>query len=271
MTKKTLLLQAILLLSLSLSPSLFSQRTIWTIGTARTVPKGQAEFGILHPLQVGLTETLEFSTQAILSLALAPNFSLKKRWYVDDLWMISSQHRYSMPTLLLRAMGETDWFKNIPDTITYPFLFSIGNEGLFTRKIGPEMLITAKIGAEFAIKTSGDSIPFLEQPVAYPHTAAFSNKLIWYVGFDLDGNIVRNHNFSADLDFYSIGAGIDYWALEHKGYYIYNHSIKLAILVGYKLSYATYPGGNQFFIAPMADLIWKINARKVPEKDLFRR
>lgn len=268
MTKKLLLFAIFVLIS---SGALFSQRTIWTIGTARTVPKGQAEFGILHPLQVGLTETLEFSTQPLLTVALAPNFSLKKRWYVDDLWMISSQHRYIMPTLLLRAMGETDWFKNIPDTINYPFLFSIGNEGLFTRKIGAEMLITAKIGAEFAIKTSGDSIPFLEQPITYPHTAAFSNKLIWYIGFDLDGNIVRNHNFSADVDFYSIGAGVDYWALEHKGYYIYNHSIKLALLIGYKLSYASYPGGNQFFIVPMADLIWKINAKKEPAKDLFRR
>ena len=268
MTKKPLLL---LFLLLSFSPSLFSQRTIWTIGTARTVPKGQAEFGILHPMQIGLTETLEFSTQPLLSLALAPNFSFKKRWYVDDLWMISTQHRYSMPTLLLRAMGETQWFKNIPDTLTYPFLFNIGTEGLFTRKIGPEMLLTAKIGTEFGINISGDSLPYLEQSILYPHTAVFSNKLIWYIGLDLDGNILRNHNFSADIDFYSIGVGIDHWAIEHKGYYIYNKSIKLAILIGYKISYATYPSGNNFFIAPMADLIWKINAKKQPTKDLFRR
>ena len=267
-TKKNLLLLA--LITIVSSSTIFAQRTIWTIGTARTVPKGQAEFGILHPMQVGLTETLEISTQPLLTLALAPNFSLKKRWYVDDLWMISTQHRYSSPTLLLRAMGETGWFENIPD-ITYPYMFSIGNEGLFTRKLGPEMLITAKIGAGFGLKFSGASIPYLEQPILYPHSAVFNNKFIWNVGFDLDGNIVRNHNFSADVDFYSIGLGVDYWAIEHKGYYIYNHSIKFAVLVGYKLSYASYPSGNHFFIAPMADLIWKINAKKEPVKDLFRR
>jgi len=261
----------ILITILSSSTTVFSQRTIWTIGTARTVPKGQAEFGILLPTQIGLTESLEFSTQTLLSLALAPNFSLKKRWYDDNVWMIATQHRYCTPTLLLRAMGESGWFNNIPDTITYPFLFNIANEGLFTRRIGPELLITAKIGAEFGINISGDSLPYLEQPVLYPHTAAFNNKFIWYLGFNLDGNIVRNHNFSADVDFYSIGAGIDYWAIEHKGYYIYNKSIKFAILIGYKMSYASYPSGNNFFIVPMADLIWKINAKKAPEKDLFRR
>ncbi len=266
MTKKTLLL----LLAVFSTCSLLSQTTIWTIGTARTVPKGQAEFGILHPMQVGLTETLELSTQPLLALALAPNFSLKKRWYVDDLWMISSKHNYSMPTLLMRAMGENAWFEHIPDT-TYPYMFSIGNEGLFTRKLGRELLITAKIGAEFGIKAPGDSLPYFEQPILYPHSAVFNNKFIWYLGLDLDGNIVRNHNFSADLDFYSIGAGIDHFAIEHKGYYIYNHSIKFAILVGYKMSYASYPSGNRFYITPMADLIWKINAKKTPTKDLFRR
>lgn len=266
--KRTTLSSFLLLITISLS----AQTTIWTIGTARTVPKGQAEFGIIHPIQVGLTETLEISTQALMTLALAPNFALKHRWYVDDLWMISTQHRYSMPTLMLRAMGESkSLFKNIPDTLTYPFLFTIGNDALFTRKLGRELLITGKIGAEFGLKTGGDSIPYLEQPIIYPHSAVFSNKFIWNLGFNLDGNIVRNHNFSTDIEFYSIGAGVDHWALEHRGYYIYNHSIKFAVLVGYKMSYASYPTQNRFFIMPVADLIWKINAKKQPVKDLFRR
>ena len=135
--KRILFIAILVLVGITLQ----AQRTIWTIGTARTVPKGQAEFGILHPMQIGVTETFEFSTQPLLTLALAPNFGLKKRWYVDDLWMISSQHRYSMPTLLMRAMGESGRFESIPDT-TYPYLFTIANEGLFTRKLGRELLIT---------------------------------------------------------------------------------------------------------------------------------
>ena len=265
-------MKRIILLSLlvAIGFSISAQRTIWTLGTARTVPKRQAEFGILHPLQIGLTETLEISTQPLLTLGLAPNFGLKKRWYVDDYWMISSQHRYSMPTLLLRAMGESGWFKKIPNQ-TYPYLFSFSTEGLFTRKIGVEMLLTGKAGVEFGLQTGSDSLPYLEQPILYPHTAVFNNKLIWTLGLGIDGNIVRKHNFSADLNFYAIGAGIDYWALEQQAYYIYNKSIKFAVLFGYKISYATYPSDVRFFIAPMIDFIWKINAKKEPQKDLFRR
>lgn len=269
-------MKKLIFLALLLIPStlLFSQRTIWTTGTARTVPKGEAEFGIVHPLQIGLTDKLEFSTQPLLSLALAPNFGLKKRWYVDDYWMISSNHRYSMPSLLIRAMGESGWFQDLPeirDSITVPYLFTIVNQGLFTRKLGKELLITGKLGTEFGFKFSSDSMPYLENRFLYPHTAAFNDKFIWNIGIGLDGNIVRQHNFSADFDFYSIGLGIDYWSLEQRAYYIYNHSIKFAVLAGYKLSYSSFPSGNRFAILPVVDLIWKINAKKEIVKDLFRR
>lgn len=238
--------------------SLYSQITIWTIGTARTVPKGSAEFGIIHPLQVGLSETLEVSTQPVLGLGLAPNVMVKKLWWVGDI-MIATQHRYNMPTLLFRAMGDMERFPYIPDTSAIPYLFGIGNDILVTANLGPETIFTWKIGGDFGFKAGENSMPEIHQPFLYPRTAIFFNKFVWNFGMDIDGNIYKKFNYSADVDFYSVGLKVDDWALEHKGYFIYNHSVKFAALAGYNISYGKYPAGRRFYIVPVIDLIFKIN------------
>ncbi len=251
--------------------SAMAQRTVWTIGTARTVPAGEAEFGLLHPLQIGLTETLEIQTSPLAALSLAPNLTVKKRWYTNEYWMIASRHRYTMPTMLFRGMTDTGWFNFMPDSLNWPYIFTLGNDALFTRRLGKELLITGRAGFDFAIKTGGDSIPVINHPRLYPRTAVLNNKFVWNIGLDVDGNIYRNHNFSATASFYSIGLGVDDWAIEHTAYYIYNKSIKFAALIGYKLTYASYPADKRFFMIPVIDFIWKINAKPEISHDLFRK
>lgn len=261
----------VLLVMVLVVATVFGQRTIWTIGTARTVPAGEAEFGIFSPLQIGLTESLEVQVSPLLALTLAPNLTVKKRWYTDDYWLIASRHRYTMPTTLLRGMMNTGWFNFLPDNILWPYIFTLGNDALVTRRLGKELIMTGKIGGDFAFKTGGDSIPVINHPFLYPRTAVYNKKFVWNIGFGIDGNIYKNHNFSADIDFYSIGFGIDDWAIEHKAFYIYNKSIKFAALIGYKLTYASFPADKRFFIMPAVDLVWKINAKPEISTDLFRR
>ncbi len=250
--------------------SSFGQRTIWTIGTARTVPKGEAEFGIIHPLQIGLGDNLEIQTSPLLTLSLAPNLTIKNRWYTSETWLLATRHRYAMPSMLLRGMGDTGWFDVVTDTVTYPYIFTIGNDGLFTRRIGKELIITGRVGTDFGFKFGGDSIPVIDHPLLYPRTAMHHKKFVWNLGILVDGNIYKNHNFRADVGFYSVGLGIDDWALEHRAFYIYNKSIKFAALIGYKLTYASFPVDRRFFIMPMLDLVWKINAKPIISTDLFR-
>ncbi len=235
------------------------------------MPKGSAEVGFVHPLQVGVTETLEISTQHILGLSLAPNVSVKKLWWVGDI-MIATQHRYNMPTLLLRAMNDLDRFSFIADTARIPYIFNIGNDILITAAVGPETILSFKMGGDFALKTGGDSLPPIYEPFLYPRTATYDDKFVWNIGADVDGNIYKNFNYSVDVDFYSVGLRVDDWALEHKGYFIYNHSIKFAALAGYKMSYAGYPDGKHLYISPVIDLIFKINAEaQKPVPGLWRK
>lgn len=262
----------------------FAQKTLWTTGNARTLAAAQQEFGIIQPFQIGLTDKLELSFSPLAGLSLVPNVSFKYR-YNDGPWIIASQHTYMMPSMLLHSMQDSLFTKIIKsDTLTFadslriPYVFTFRNQVLATRRIGTESLFTAKAGFEFSLKSKGDSLPPLTYPQFYLPSTTLNGKVLWFVGARLDHNLYKDFNIMAEVDFTSSGFKMEHWAVEHRGYFIWNKSIKFAALIGYKMMYGTYPypaslpTGNQgrFFIFPVADLIWKLNIKRQPEKDLFR-
>jgi hypothetical protein len=274
----------IVLIFLSGFSGVIAQKTLWTTGNARTLAAGQQEFGIIQPFQIGITDKLELSVSPLAGLSLIPNVSLKYR-YNDGPWMIATQHTYMMPSMLLHSMQDSLFTKLIrrdtltfSDTLRIPYVFTFRNQVLVTRKIGMETLVTGKLGFEFSLKTRGDSLPALTYPQFYLQSTTLNKKLLLYAGLRIDGNLYKDFNYMAEVDFLSSGFGADHWAVEHKGYFIWNKSIKFAALIGYKMSYGTYPypashpetNQGRFFIFPVADLIWKLNIKRQPVKDLFR-
>ena len=275
----------LILTIMTLAPAtLFAQKTLWTTGNARTLAAGQQEFGIIQPFQIGITDKLEMSVSPLAGLTLVPNISFKYR-YNDGPWMIATQHTYLMPSMLLHSMQDSLFTKLIPrdtltfsDTIRIPYVFTFRNQVMVTRKIGEETLITGKAGFEFSLKTRADSIPALTYPQFYLQSTTLNKKLLWYTGIRVDGNLYKDYNYMAELDFVSSGLDVEHWAIEHKGYFIWNKSVKFAALIGYKMSYGTYPNPasnpvtnqGRFFIFPVADLIWKLNIKRQPQKDMFR-
>ncbi len=258
-----------------------AQKTLWRYGTSRTLPMGQQEFGIMHPFQIGATDKLEISAQPLLGLTLAPNVSFKYSW-LDGSWGVASRHAFSMPTQLVRTLAYLPWDASVlRPQHEIPYVFNFRNEGIVTKQIATEMLITARAGFEFSLKAWGDSSlpavtakPFYR--LLYLRSTTLNKKLLWYAGAQYDVNIYKDFNAMADLFFYSSG-WFNGWAVEHKGYFIWNKSNKFAALIGYKMGYGTYPEptftqppANRFFIFPAADLIWKLNVKRQPQKDLFR-
>ncbi len=261
-----------------------AQKTLWTTGNARTLAAGQQEFGIIQPFQVGITDKLEMSVSPLAGLTLVPNIAFKYR-YNEGPWMIATQHTYMMPSMLLHSMQDSLFTRLIKkdtltfsDTLRIPYVFTFRNQVLVTRKIGAETLITAKAGVEFSLKTKADSLPALTYPQFYLHTTTLNRKMLWFTGIRVDGNLFNDFNYMAEVDFTSSGFDIEHWAIEHKGYFIWNKTVKFAALIGYKMSYGTYPypaslpvgDRKRFFIFPVADLIWKLNIKRQPAKDLFR-
>jgi hypothetical protein len=274
----------ILLVLITVSITAAAQKTLWTTGNARTLAKGQQEFGIIQPFQIGLTDKLELSASPLAGLTLVPNLSLKYRYNAGP-WMFASQHTYMMPSMLLHAMQDS-LFTNIikRDTLTFadslriPYVFTLRNQFMATRRLAKETLLTARLGFEVSLKTKGDSLPPLTYPQFYMHSTTLNKKVLLFAGLRLDHNLYKDFNIMAEVDFTSSGFDMEHWAVEHRGYFIWNKSVKFAALIGYKMIYGNYPypaslpvtNQGRFFIFPVADLIWKLNIKREPEKDLFR-
>jgi hypothetical protein len=271
--KKPITIFLFLLLSAVLCPA---QKTLWSYGTARTLPMGQQEFGILHPFQIGATDKLEVSAQPLLGLTLAPNVSFKYRWYNEG-WTLASRHAFTLPTLLVKSILYPPWNDTLHNGQEIPFIFNFRNEALATKQIGPEMLITARAGVEFSLKAWGDTtLPAITNKFLYLRSTTLNKRILLYAGAQYDVNIYKDFNAMVDVTLLSSGLLKD-WGIEHKGYFIWNKSNKFAALIGYKSGVGSYPDPTltlpqktRFFIVPMADLIWKLNVQRKPQKDLFR-
>ncbi len=245
---------------------------IWTVGTAKTIPKGFLEVSVFRPARYGLTKTLEVSAQPIAFFVI-PNAQIKKNWY-DKKFSIATVHGINYPTFLLK-IASNHREDIVPHNTTVPQLFVFKNE-----VIGSIMLkektsceaannfLSVKIGTQFALKFGKSTLPDIEKPVLYPRTSVYQDTLLWYVGVDLDAHLNEFINYSVDADFLSVGLTIGDWAIEHKGILMMKLTNSLMVLAGYKLSYGTMPNGSKFGIYPMADISWTYVFKKAKGKQL---
>lgn len=275
----------VLLMLVAAGAGVSAQKTLWTTGNARTLAAAQQEFGIFHPFQIGISDKLELSFSPLAGLTLVPNVSFKYR-YNEGPWIIATQHSYMMPSMLLHSIQDglfsfikSDFYNlSLSSIARIPYVFSFRNQVLVTRRIGLETLVTGKAGLAFSLKSKGTTLQALTYPLIYLQSTTLNEKVVWYAGARIDGNMYKDFNYMAEVDFVSSGFDVAHWAVGHKGYFIWNKSIKFAALIGYNMSYGTYPDPSyaivtnrgRFFIFPIADLIWKLNIKRVPEKDLFR-
>lgn len=259
-----------------LSEILYSQE-IWTLGTARTVPIGTYESGIFSPLRYGLTRTLELQTHAI-ELPVFPSFGVKKYWgKLPYNILITTNHWVYFPSIPLNLERKLNLFGYVPYTYSpYGFVATLKNEIILSKVLvertscDPENYwLSLTLGLLKALPAQ-DSINFaLPKHILYPRTVVFHDTAVWYVGIDLDGRINSNLDFSVDVDFLSIGWGVDYMAIEHKGILLVHATEKLSIAGGYKFIWGNYPtDGANIGVAPVFDVIYRFKFRG-KERDLF--
>ncbi|MBN1250822.1 MAG: hypothetical protein JXR51_02085 [Bacteroidales bacterium] len=255
----------------------FSQLDLWTVGTARTIQKNRLEVSAFRPARYGLTNTLEISAQPFVFFFF-PNAQIKKNWY-NRSFSIATVHGINYPSIFLNIVRKRDYEKIIPVDSVVPKLFVFKNEIIFSKILvertsceAENLLLSLKIGVQFALKFGESTLPLIEKPIIYQRTSVYHDKLLWYVGADLDGHINDFLNFSVDVDFLSVGSSINDYAIEHKGIILMPITNSLTVAGGYKISYGSYPSGNKFFIWPLIDISWTYNFKlsKPKQLDLFK-
>ena len=256
-----------------------AQTNIWTIGTALTKPKGQYSFGIFQPFRYGLTKSLEFSAHPVLFLAM-PNASLKKHWYTtENEWYFSTRHALHYPTLFFRLTSRKGLMGLLPPHTVVPHTLAFANEFLASTWLiketscdPPNLLLTLKAGVKNGLKLGETTVPSFDYPLAYQQASVYlEKKPVWYIGADLDGVIGNGLNFCVDIDFISVNWGVDDYAVEHKSLLVIPFARRMTFAAGYKLSYGTYPYGNDLFIMPLVDLIWDFKRKEKRDNGLFEK
>jgi hypothetical protein len=246
---------------------------IWTVGTARTIPQGHLEISVLRPARYGITKSLEVSAQPII-FPVFPNAQLKKNWY-DKKFSIASVHGVNYPSWFLKMVRKRNNEELIPADSVVPQLFVIKNEVIGSIMLkeatsceAANYFLSVKIGAQFALKFKESTLPDIQKPVLYPRTSVYHDTLLWYVGADLDAHLNSFINYSVDLDFLSVGLGIEDWAIEHKGMLMMKLTNSLMLMAGYKLSYGTMPEKAKLGIYPMVDISWTYEFKTQKSKQL---
>ena len=266
-----------------------AQNPVWTIGTARTIKKNEINLSLSYFSKYGITETFEIQAKPLYWLK-QPHFNVKKTWFTykgqkhtnflrSKSFVIGSIHGINYPTGTLRYVQKKQYKNLIPFESIIPPIFAFRNELLITTNIVRKSsckrrnyIFTLKIGTKFALKTGETSLPYFENSLLYRETSIYHDKLLWYIGLDLDGKLTNEMNYNLDIDFFSIGLKTDYWAIEHKGivYWRLGAKNRFRFALGYKFSYSNFPVRTTGFM-PFADLTFIFSPRVNDNSQLFKK
>ena len=260
----------------------FAQQNIWSVGTAIVLDQNDYRYGAFLPFSYGLKNKLELSSN-IIPFLLLPNISAKKQW-TNQRWIIATNHAINYPSLALKAAAKTEFYDLLPDSSVIPQIIVFKNEILISRGFAnskcnafeknsdevrryANFIATLKLGFQFALKFKESNFPVINEAFLYPRSSIYHDSTLLYCGFDIDGKLIPNFNYSIDMDFMLIN--FKQAAIEHKSMIIWNKSSKLSFLLGYKLFYVPPLNNNKFFLMPFADFVWTITSNKKMELGLF--
>jgi len=266
-----------MLIFICISRLVCAQYPTWNIGTAKTLPPLDFRIAAFQPSSIGLTRTIELSSHPVLFF-VAPNLSIKKQWYLKRI-IIATNHGFYYPSYALKLISKKS-IADLPDANTIiPDIYVFRNELLVSKELGAKqctaymepgvedktknIIFTFKLGVQFALKSGNSTLKAVDKPVLYQRTSIYQDTTLLYTGFDVDGPLYKNINFSADIDLLSLG--FKEYAIEHKGLLIFNHNNRFSFIAGYKLSAGTYPDKFRFGIYPVIDLLWYFHRLKIKD------
>lgn len=253
-----------------------AQNNIWTVGTALTIKPRNMSIAAFQQSRYGITRELEVFAHP-LAFPVFQNIGIKRHWYTTESgWFLSTRHAINCPTLFLKITSRKGAGGIVPENTKVPFILGFTNEFLAstflikeTSCTVPDLLLTLKLGSKMAAKFGENTVPTIDYPVIYQQTIIYQKKKrLWYIGADLDGRLTDRVNFCIDVDFLSVNL-LDDYAIEHKGLIIMPVFKRMTFVAGYKISFGTYPYGNDFMFSPLIDIMWDLYRKKKREKDLF--
>ncbi len=126
-------------------------KNYFTISNAQTIQKGKWESGLIQPFRIGISEKIEIYS-SILAMPLIPNVGLKKNWIDSGDHLISSMHSLSVPSPFLNISSASGVGGLIPPEFDFPFILSVSNSILISKKVFQEQMLTFRTDFVFAVR-----------------------------------------------------------------------------------------------------------------------
>ena len=223
--------------------------SIWSSGTAHSLPKGQWEVGLFQPLRYGMSDDQDIALHPLFAIKL-PNLVYKKTWVEKNSWTIATRHGFYYPTPLLQSITGGGKFKIVAPQFEFPTLIGLTNEILVTRSLG-DGLLTGKAGLLLGLGGSDlDPTSTIDVPLVYPRLAVYYNGWGLRLGSDYMAPIKGRWSGFVDGDVFMYPGSASALFFETKALLIWTKSSRLRFMVGYKITYGEYPFGSHWQILP---------------------
>ncbi len=264
-----------LIVILSVSGLAFSQMELWTVGTAKTIPKRNLEISLFRPARFGISSKLEFSAHPI-GFFFIPHAQIKKNWY-DGGISIATVHGINYPTIALKLLKNLDREDYLRKDDVVPQIVAFKNEIIISKLLkkrttceAGNYLLSLKFGIQLSTAKADSSLSHIQNPILYPRTEIYHPSNLWYVGIDLDARFNSYINYCIDVDYLSVGGEWKDYAIEHKALIMTKLTNSVTVAAGYKLTYTTLNDQQRttLYLFPLIDISWVYKFRKKKELGL---
>ncbi|WP_146981564.1 hypothetical protein [Lujinxingia vulgaris] len=222
--------------------------------TALLSEVGRWEVGLFGPLRYGLSEKMELAVHPLLFF-VAPNAQLKVSHGTRGGWHLASKHQLTYPTLLFRLMAREGIGGILPADRAVPHILSLQSELLVTREVGAHK-VSLGLGVQVAPRVGESQLVSIDLPFVYPRTAAMFGWATGIMSVHMQGPIAGKLGYEADVRAFTYPGVDGAFAVEQGAALRLTTSPGFMAQLGYRLSYAGYPFGTMFNIAPTLELAW---------------
>ena len=240
--------------------AVFGQKPVVTSHTALTLPKGRLDFGILHPMVIGITDSVDLVTHPLLDI-LFPNVGVKVNWANGDGFYFSTQHGLSYATLLLNTISKPGVGGILPPDNIIPQVISLDNQLLASYYSGIH-LASFKFGVKLALKIPNVVFDTIDYPLIFTSTAEYHTPVVFSIEANYRLLLAGKIALLFDGGIWLMPTPIEAFEVRQTSKVLFSFSRIFSVYGGYMLTIGNYPYGLDWKVFPLIDVVFSFGGNK---------
>jgi len=227
---------------------------LWSNGSALTLPQGRVEGGLFHATHWAVRDDVELAAHPLLELAW-PHVEAKVRWLHRAGFTLSTWHRLSYPTRLLKLVSREGALGLLPANTRAPIAIGLDTSFLASfMSPNQRTVATLELGLSLAPRLrSGDQV-VLDFPFLYSRFAAVSTYGSTFAGLAITSALHDHLAVSADVRFTNVHVIPHGYIVEQGASLSWMPSTHFALSLGYRVAHGRYPVGVRTHWLPTVDI-----------------